>query len=79
MSGFPWGWLLISAGASLVYSDKVTKWFERKQNEAKMLAVLVGKRGCHQVTRKTWLIWDPTAPLCSVRWRPSRVNTKTLR
>jgi len=40
MSGFPWGWLLISAGASLIYSDKVTKWFERKRRADVMLAYL---------------------------------------
>lgn len=41
MSGFPWGWLLISAGASLIYSDKVTKWFERKQDQAKIRQYLL--------------------------------------
>jgi len=40
MSGFPWGWLLISAGVSLIYSDKVTKWFERKKREDDLIAYL---------------------------------------
>lgn len=49
MSGFPWGWLLISAGASLVYSDKVTKWFERKRRSDEILAYL-NEHGAVEVT-----------------------------
>lgn len=51
MSGFPWGWLLISAGASLIYSDKVTKWFERKRRAEEVLAYL-NEHGAVEVTEE---------------------------
>ena len=51
MSGFPWGWLLISAGASLIYSDKVTKWFERKRRSDAILAYL-NEHGAVEVTEE---------------------------
>lgn len=26
MSGFPWGWLLLSTGASMIFQEKLLKW-----------------------------------------------------
>lgn len=51
MSGFPWGWLLISAGASLIYSDKVTEWLNRKRRTAELLAYLK-ENGAVEVTEE---------------------------